>query len=326
MEIAEIPTVTPVSDPAAMLKELGEPLVKAAFDDILSSNIPSPKAREILVEFSQSWKDYSRPALMMLVCEAVGGNPKTVEPVAKAMILSAGAFDIHDDIIDRSYERGEKREKTLLSRYGLEAMLLIGDALLIGSYSYLPSMQSMIPHEKIMRIASCIQNGLFELGSAELDEMNLIRNFKTTPEEYLRVVQMKAADVESYTKVGAMVGCTDEEKISAFAKFGRLLGIITILRDDIEDTFNDKFELSSRITKESLPLPIIFALKNPKMLPILQTYNTSPSDETLEKILEIVEESKGFEKTKDIIETYIFEVKNILQKYDYIEKLTSLFT
>jgi geranylgeranyl diphosphate synthase type I len=313
-----------MSDPALMLKQLGEPLVNAAFDEFFSSNIPSQTGREILLKFREKWKDYSRPALMILSCEAVGGNPKLVEPVAKALILISGAFDIHDDIIDKSYERSEKKTKTLLGIYGYEAMLLAGDSLMMGAISYLPSMHGTISHEKIIRIAELIKNASFELGGSAFEEFGFVRNYEITPERYLQVMKMKAADVESYIKIGAIVGGANEEKIKDFGQFGRLLGMIVLLRDDIDDTFNDLQELKARILNESLPLPVLFSLLDPNLHILINSITLESPNQDLEKILELIEQQQGFEKTVNVVENYILEIYKILDKYENTEKLRSL--
>lgn len=305
-----------------MLKQLGEPLVNSAFDEFLSSKIPSTTGREILAKFRRKWKDYSRPALMILSCQAAGGDPKLVEPVAKALILISGAFDIHDDIVDKSVER--KGKKTLLGIYGYESMMLVGDSLIIGALSYLPSMHETIPNETVMRIAEIIKNGSFELGSSAFEEFNFICNCDVTPEQYLQMVHMKAADVESYTKIGAIVGGADEKTIEAFGRFGRVLGMVAILRDDIEDTFNDLNELKARILNESLPLPILFSLSDVELCPMLKSVTPSTTIKDIKEIIRHIEKQKGFEKTKDVIEKYIAEMANNLSKYRNTEKLVSL--
>lgn len=315
-----------MSKPELMLKELGEPIVRAAFDEVLRSDIPSKKARQVITQFRRKWKDYARPALMMLVCEAVGGDPRLVEPVAKAMVLTAGALDIHDDIIDKTFTKTEKQKKTLLGIHGQETMLLAGDALMIGALTYLPSLHCTLPHEKVMQISETIRSGLFELGSAELEELKFIRNYNTTPRQYLSVVRMKAADVESYTKIGAIIGGADDAVANKYGEFGRLLGIITILRDDIEDTFYDRHELSSRIIKESLPLPIVFSLHDPQLVNLLSNIKTNPKNSELDQILKIVNKNQGFEKTKKVIEMYQKEVLKILSTLPNNKKLVALFT
>jgi hypothetical protein len=89
----------------------------------------------------------------------------------------------------------EKKEKSLLGIYGTEATLLVGDALLIGGLSKLYKLKETIPKNRFDEIVETIKDGLFELGSAEMEELKLIRNLQVTPKKYLQIVHMKAADV-----------------------------------------------------------------------------------------------------------------------------------
>jgi geranylgeranyl pyrophosphate synthase len=315
-----------------ILKNVGEPLVRSAFDDVLTSKISSLKAKKIIRIFSHRWKDYARPALVVFACKAVHGDPSLVDPAVKALVLSGGAFDLHDDIIDHSYVRKEKKRKSLLGIYGPEATLLVGDALLIGGLSCLYQLKDAIPKDRFENVADTIKQGLFELGSAEMEELKLIRNLQVTTKKYLQIVHMKAADAESYTRVGGIIGGGSKEEIDALGRFGRLIGIIAILRDDIEDTFNDKVELSSRLTKESLPLPIVISLKDSALKLKLQKIYASISNpmkllknEDLCEILSLVEKNHGFEKTVSIIEQHIKEAKSSIEWMKEPKLLLSLF-
>jgi geranylgeranyl pyrophosphate synthase len=318
-----------MQSPDEVLQSLGEPLVREAFQELLSSKIPSSRAREILTEFSQRWKDYARPALMILSCKSVGGDPSMVVPAVKALILSGGAFDLHDDIIDRSYERKEARQKSIMGIYGIEATLLAGDALLIAGLTNLSKLAQLPLGEKIDAVVNTIKDGLFELGCAEMDELQFVRNLEVTPEQYLRIVNMKAADVESYTRIGAIIGGGTAEEIESLGRFGRLLGNITILRDDIEDTFNDKVELASRLTKESLPLPLVFALSDPKCKKMIQNIHISnrdnPDDKEINEIISLIEKNQGFEKTVEVIENYLVKAKEAIAEIREPKYLISLF-
>jgi len=314
------------------LKTVGEPLVRSAFEDLLSSEIPSLTAKRIIRRFAGRWKDYSRPALMVFACRSVGGDPSLVYPAVKALVLSGGAFDLHDDIIDRSYVRKEKKRKSMLGMYGTEATLLVGDALLVEGLSYLHRLRDALPKEKAEEVVETIKRGLFELGSAEMEELKLIRNLRTTPKRYLQIVHMKAADVESYTRVGGIIGGGSRKEVEALGKFGRLVGMIAILRDDIEDTFNDKVEFASRLTKESFPLPLVFSLKDPACRLRLQSIYASIGDgrvaiknEHLNEILSIIESNHGFEKTVGVSEQYIKEAKSSIQNLKDPSLLLSLF-
>jgi len=314
------------------LKTIGEPLVRSTFEDLLSSKIPSLTAKKIVKTFARKWKDYARPALMVFACRSVGGDPSLVYPAVKALILSGGAFDLHDDIIDRSYVRKEKKRKSILGMYGAEATLLVGDALLVEGLSYLYRLRDTLPKDRVEEVVETVKRGLFELGSAEMEELRLIRNLRVTPKKYLQIVRMKAADVESYTRVGGIIGGGSRKEIEALGRFGRLVGMIAILRDDIEDTFNDKIELSSRITKESLPLPLVYTLKDPALRQKLQKMYASIADpkeplrnEDLCEILSMAEKNHGFEKTVNVTEQYVREAKSSIEGLKEPWLLLSLF-
>ncbi|MEN3035212.1 MAG: polyprenyl synthetase family protein [Candidatus Methanosuratincola sp.] len=307
------------------LRVIGAPLVESALKDILGAKIESSTAKRAIRSFSRKWKDYSRAALMVMACKAVGGSPEMVAPAAKALVLSGAAFDLHDDIVDKSYVRTEKNMKTTMGLFGMEVTLLIGDAFLIEGLSKLHELRETLPADKVRLVIETIKEGLYELGSAEVDELKLVRNFTVKPKQYLRIVRMKAADVESYTRVGAIIGGATEGEINALGEFGRLLGMLVILRDDINDTFNDKCELISRITKESLPLPIVYSLNDQRVVKKLGSLVEDSSDQNVQELLDLVDENKGFERTKAIMESYISKSKALLSGIKDPNELLALF-
>lgn len=307
-----------------MIKNFGEPIVKSAFNDIIPY-VYSSEARKIIKNFSKKWKDYSRPFLMMLACKSVGGNPEDICPIAKSFVLIGGGIDIHDDIIDSSYFRTKKMKKTLLGKYGLQKTLLIGDSLLMGGLINLHNFLINLPKEKSIKILEVIRNGIFELGSAEIEELKLIRNLNVTPRKYLKIVYMKAADVECYTKIGGIIGGGSEEEINSLGRFGRYLGMIAILRDDIEDTFYDDYELISRITKESLPFPIVVSLKDSEFRNILQKLFNSISQEDINNLKLKLRKNKSFGRTKRVINSLIKKAKIEASKLKNPSLLLSLF-
>jgi len=311
------------------LRTLGQPIVDEAFSGLLASKIPSPLANRMLRRFSRRWTDYTRAALMVMACQAVGGDPLLVRPAAKGLVLAGGAFDLHDDIIDRSFVRKTRKVRSIQGIYGMNPSLLLGDALLIGGLVHLSHMPG-IPEEKATKAVRVIRDGLFELGSAELEELRFIRNLEATPRSYLRIIRMKAADVESYTRVGAIIGGGRTEEEDALGRFGRHLGIICILRDDIEDTFNDLTELRSRLTKESLPLPVLYSLPDQDCVSLLRSIwskpsGTEPSDEELIRLIKIVHKNRGFEKGQALILKHIKSAKDSLEGLRQPEPFYRLF-
>jgi geranylgeranyl pyrophosphate synthase len=312
-----------------MLRSLGEPIVNEAFEDLFASGISSPMANRILRRFAKRWRDYTRAALIVMACKAVGGNPEKVRSAAKGLVLAGGAFDLHDDIIDRSFVRKKKGKKTIQGFYGAEATLLAGDALLIGGLMQLTDMPG-VKKDTARRAVSVIIDGLFELGSAEMEELRFVKNLDATSREYLGIIRMKGADVESYTRVGAIIGGGTEAETEALGKFGRSLGIICILRDDLEDTFNDMSELRSRLTKESLPLPIRYCAHDPRCRSLLEGIwsrgeASVPEDSELKELIDIIDEHQGFEKGQRLIDRYVRQAKGAVEVLKDPEPFVRLF-
>jgi geranylgeranyl diphosphate synthase type I len=302
-----------------ILNERGSKALEAARNEILQEEIECKEAREALTYFmTQYWHDVTRPALFSLACEAVGGDPNITTPIAIPMILISGAIDIHDDIIDQSKTKWSR--PTVLGKFGKDIALLVGDALLFKGFTLLyKAIEKGIPAEKVAVIVDIIKGIFFELGDAEALELHFRGRIDVTPEEYLRVVRKKAADIESYTHISAILGGGSKEEIEALSEYGRLLGMLLILRDDLIDMIDPK-EAVHRIKKEYLPLPVLYALQNPEIRSklssiLLKKRITKREAETILKLIDKAGELQRFEKLmKKLARSACSCIENLKQK------------
>jgi geranylgeranyl pyrophosphate synthase len=69
------------------------------------------------------------------------------------------------------------------------------------------------------------------------------------------------AEIEACTRIGAMIGGGQKKEVEALAKFGRRLGVMSRLADEIEDCLNLRGDILHRIEFESVPLPLLYAVK-----------------------------------------------------------------
>jgi geranylgeranyl pyrophosphate synthase len=284
---------------------------------IAEEKIESKEVRDSLRFFMKRWRDVARPGLLSIVCQSVGGKPEDTTGIAVALILIAGATDIHDDIIDESEMKYGK--PTVYGKWGKSIAILAGDALFLKGLSMLD--KSCTKHSSIMGI---VKDMFFELGDAEALELQF-RKTIVTPEIYLRIIRKKAADVEAHTRIGAMIGRANKQEAKALAEYGRLLGILIILKDDYIDSL-EYDELRHRIQNEHLPMPLLFALENREVEKsinkILQKKIITKEDIYLIKRLII--KGQGLKKTASLIETFIESaerhIANIADK-TYLELL-----
>jgi geranylgeranyl diphosphate synthase type I len=298
-----------------LLRERGKEGLELARKMALEEKVESKEALEALEYFmNEYWHDYTSSALLSLVCEAVGGDPKITAPVGVALTLISGAIDIHDDIIDQSETKGT--HPTVYGKFGKEIALLVGDALLFkGFTSLFDAIKKGIPVEKVAAIANIINKTFFELGNAEALELKFRGRTDITPEVYLQVVRKKGADLEAYARISAILGGASEEEIEALGEYGRLLGMLIILRDDMIDML-DPEETIHRIQKEHMNIAILYALQNPELKTKINSILKEPiTPQNAEKLATLVDNAGGFAR----INAFMNKLSN--RAYVNIEKV-----
>jgi len=275
---------------------------------------------------TEYWHDLARPTLMSICCEAVGGDPNATIPFAVPLSLISGALDIQDDIIDQS--KTKHGRPTVYGKYGKEIAMLAADALLFKGFALLNEACLEIPKEKAKKIVKIVKDLFYELGEAEALELNLKGRMDVTPEEYLHIIEKKAADVEAHTHIGAIIGNATEIEKENLSRYGRLLGMIIIIGDDLIDLL-DYRETKNRIKNECLPLPVIYALSNQKRNVILRNLISNNFSKTTFKKLKIeIERSKGFESVKQVTNQLVNEalryIRHMGRKLEIIMKASTI--
>jgi len=273
---------------------------------------------------NEYWLDITRPALLSMVSEAVGGKENLTEIVAVPLSLISGGIDIHDDIIDESERKYGKQ--TVYGKYGKDIALLVGDVLLFKGLLLL-NQNEEISMEKRLTILNIIKDAFFELGDAEALELRFRKCSLPSVKEYLKVVEKKAADVEAHARIAAILSNANEKEIEVLGRYGRMLGMLIIIRDDVLDLLDDK-ELKNRILKEHLPLPILCASSKKdsrlRLMKILKKQRITKDD--LKAIREITKKSGGLKATVEIIEEIAREASSIIKNIENPPNLSKLIT
>lgn len=297
-----------------IVEELGSRALEEAWRISSEWRITTPAVKKAFRRFKAGWRDLARPAIVALSCRAVGGDVERAFKAAAPLILLSGGFDLHDDIIDRSTVRGPRRKKTILGRYGQEVTMLLGDALLVGgAWILAPTLLNLGLSEVEIRE---IMKLIFELGDAEALELSFVRRLDVTPLQYLKMVWSKAADVEAYARLGGFIGGGSKAQCEALASFGRRLGMIAIIRDDLEDLLYYQTELKNRILYESLPLPVLKALRSRKASDALRALLTKDelSVEELREVVKLTRRGGGIKYTLKVLSQLISEADQALNQ------------
>jgi geranylgeranyl diphosphate synthase type I len=196
-----------------------------------------------------------RPAIVLLSCEAAGGNPEWAIWVAAALELIHNYTLLYDDIIDRGELRRGK--KTTRAVYG-DAM-----ALLAGLH-YREAINKLINRSPASyKLHELISQAIIELTEGErldilFEQAGRTENYITekritTPSWslYLDLIQKKTASLLiASARAGAIVADAPPEVEESFSKYGLNLGIAFQVIDDYLDLFGKEEKFGKEIGKD----------------------------------------------------------------------------
>jgi geranylgeranyl pyrophosphate synthase len=228
------------------------------------------------------------PALISMSCEAVGGDTEKTTHFGEAIVLISAAADLHDDVIDQSFVKGPKQ--TVLGKFNAGTAILAGDILLFEGFNQLSQASELIPKNQAKEIMKLMSNALFEICNAEALEIQVHNKHDLTPSEIHETIRLKAVVPEIAMKIGVIIGNGNSKTVKDLGHFGRTYGINSIIIEEFVDMLNFE-ELRNRLKNEYSPLPIIYALQNPKikanLLPLLnsETLNECANEKVVEMVL-----------------------------------------
>lgn len=198
-----------------------------------------------------------RPMLMLLMAKNYGDVSMVTQHSAVGLELLHTASLVHDDVVDESGER--RGQASVNASYNNKVAVLVGDFIL----------STALLHVSYTGNKQIIQN-LAELGrtlaAGEILQLSNIQNQEISEAIYYQVIEQKTAALfQSCAAIGAMSAGASTEDVIKAGEFGRNLGIMFQIRDDIFDYFDSKEigkPTGNDMTEGKLTLPVIYALNN----------------------------------------------------------------
>ena len=235
-----------------------------------------------------------RPMLILLMAKSVGRVSDVTLHAAVGLELLHTASLVHDDVVDESGER--RGQQSVNQLYDNRVAVLVGDYILSTALLHI----SYTHNETIVRYLAELGR---TLSNGEILQLSNIHAHDISEESYYQVIRQKTAALfEACCAIGTLSGGAPEEEIENAKMFGRNLGMIFQIRDDIFDYYDQ-----SRIGKPTgndmaegkLTLPAIYALNsthNEEMLAIAyKVKNGSVSKEEIARLVAFTKEHGGIE-------------------------------
>ena len=255
------------------LTRIKSPIVRE-FDDFKSLFNEALKhenglLNQALAHISRRSGKQMRPMLTLLTAKNYGVITDTTLYSAVALELLHTASLTHDDVVDESDER--RGQPSVNAAYNNKVAVLVGDYILstcLLNVSYTNS-------QKILQYLSQLGRSL---AAGELLQLQNINSVDILESAYYKVIEQKTASLFSAcASIGALsVGASDED-VEKAKSFGRNLGMVFQIRDDIFDYFESTEvgkPTGADMAEGKLTLPVIYALNNSpyeSMMPLART-------------------------------------------------------
>ena len=275
-----------------------------------------------------------RPILILLVAKNFGQVSSVTQHAAVGLELLHTASLVHDDVVDEAAER--RGQASVNADYDNKVAGLVGDYVLSTALLHVSYTHSEIIVRRLAELGRTLSDG-------EILQLANIQSKKVTEEVYYKIIERKTAALfEACAAIGAESSGATEEEVEAARLFGKNLGIVFQIRDDIFDYYDSEAEIGkptgNDLAEGKLTLPIIYALnstENEEMNALARKVKAHDvTREEIEKLVAFAKDNGGIEyaerrmwdfhaEAQSFIDTYVKDesVRTSLQTYlDYVIK------
>jgi octaprenyl-diphosphate synthase len=262
----------------------------------------SPLIQDISQHLINSGGKRIRPILLLLAAQTCG--QKTGHDLAAAVELIHSATLLHDDVVDTSEIRRGK--KTANALWDNKASILVGDYLFSVAFQLMVRCQNL-------RILDLLAKASSTMADGEVMQLQNSNDVALSKEKYLEIIFGKTAVLFSAAcECGALINNRSESEISALREFGKNLGTVFQIVDDVLDYSSNSSTLGKNIGDDffegKVTLPIILTyekadLAEKKLIEKIFSDNFGSGEKNqdhLDKMMSLLAKYNGLELSKNV--------------------------
>lgn len=198
-----------------------------------------------------------RPTLLLLAAKHEEAVPDAAVTAAVCVEMIHTATLVHDDIIDGA-----------ITRRGLASINDAWDvatAVVMGDYLYSKALD-VLAAANMGEALRLLAGTTLKMSQAEMMQLETRHDLAITEETYLTIIDRKTASlIESACAIGAGFHPEHAERTGVFGEFGRKIGFVFQITDDIFDFLGDERRLGKPTGQDweegRVTLPLIAALR-----------------------------------------------------------------
>ncbi|MES2942336.1 MAG: polyprenyl synthetase family protein [Pseudomonadota bacterium] len=238
-----------------------------------------------------------RPALLLLMCGALGYRGEQRFNLAAVIEFIHTATLLHDDVVDESTLR--RGRATANEAFGNPASVLVGDFL------YSRAFQMMVEAGD-MRIMQTLAEATNVIAEGEVLQLMNMHDASLSEDGYLRVIRSKTAKLfEASSRLACLLAKADSGIEQSCSDYGQALGTAFQVIDDVLDYDGDVHEMGKNLGDDlregKVTLPLIIAMQRgteAERLLIEQAIETGGA-ERMEEIVAIVQQTGALQATRE---------------------------
>jgi octaprenyl-diphosphate synthase len=194
--------------------------------------------------------------ILTLICAKLFGYQGTLHiNLAASVEFIHTATLLHDDVVDESTVRRSIPTANVI--WGSKASILVGDFLFSQAFIQMVHGNSIRALESLSQAASLITEG-------EVMQLTNIHDIDMLEEDYFKVIRCKTAELFATScEIGGIISNKDENTLAIIKEYGKNLGLIFQLTDDLLDYFASQKELGKTpgadFREGKVTLPVIYA-------------------------------------------------------------------
>lgn len=255
-----------------------------------------------------------RPILVLLSCEAFGGNKNNALDAATAVEILHNFTLVHDDIMDNANTRRGK--ETIHKKWDVNSAILVGDELIGLSYRSLLRTKT----SDLEGVIKAFTDGVIEVCEGQALDKEFELSNDVSIHDYKIMIRKKTAELLRTSAVmGAIIGNADAEGINAISAYSENIGLAFQIQDDLLDVIADENEFGKKIggdilekKKTFLYLKALELLSGKERDDFMFVYNTDGHENKIKDIIKLYSEICVIGSAKDEITAYTNEANRNL--------------
>lgn len=265
-----------------------------------------------------------RPMLILLTAKNYGSVTEVAQNAAVGLELLHTASLVHDDVVDESKER--RGQASVNAEYDNKVAVLVGDyilstALLRVSYTH---------SERIVRYLAELGQ---TLSNGEILQLSNVDCHDLSEKVYFNIIRHKTASLfEACTSIGAASAGASEQQIEMAKNFGRYLGIIFQIKDDIFDYYDSDLigkPTGNDMAEGKLTLPVLYALNstgNEEMkLLAYKVKDHTVSHEEVARLVSFTKKNGGIEYADKVMNDYRAKCMDYISNFVHEDSIREAF-